>query len=138
MCVRARTPPYDRDLTANLMSEVCRNVYIEPTLQPITGEALPGVSAITELDARIDVAASGFWGGCFERPFSDVRVFNPHALSNREPLPTCYCENIKKRTNEQRVREIEHGSFTPLVMSLTGKCCHSVLQEAHLFALFQT
>ena len=29
-------------------------------------------------------------------------------------------ENIKKRAYEQRVREIEHVSFTPLVMSLTG------------------
>ncbi len=40
----------------------------------------------------------------------------------REPLPTCYRkhENIKKRAYEQRVWEVKHGSFTPLVMSLTG------------------
>ncbi len=29
-------------------------------------------------------------------------------------------ENIKKRAYEQRVREVEHSSFTPIVMSLTG------------------
>ena len=54
--------------------------------------------------------------------YFDVRVFNPLAPSNRQPLPTCYRkhENQKKRAYEQRVREIEHGSFTPLVMSLTG------------------
>ena len=36
--------------------------------------------------------------------------------------PSCYRkhENIKKRAYEQRIREIEHGSFTPLVLSLTG------------------
>ena len=56
------------------------------------------------------------------RAFFDVRVFNPHALSNRQPLPTCYRkhENAKKRAYEQRVREVEHGSFTPLFFSLTG------------------
>ena len=49
-----------RDLTAKLMSEVCHDVCIEPTLQPITGEALSGASAITEDGTRLDVAANGF------------------------------------------------------------------------------
>ena len=31
-----------------------------------------------------------------------------------------FFENIKKQAYEQRVCEVEHGSFTPLVMSLTG------------------
>ena len=68
------------------------------------------------------MAASGFWGGQYERAFFDVRVFNPYAPSNRQPLATFYRkhENIKKRAYEQRVREIEHSSFTPLVLSLTG------------------
>ena len=111
-----------RDLTANLLSEVCHDVSIEPSLQPFTGETLASSSAITEDSARLDVAASGFWGGQYERAFFDVRVFNPYAPSNRQPLATCYRkhENIKKRAYEQRVREIEHSSFTPLVLSLTG------------------
>ena len=111
-----------RDLTANLMTKVCHDVCTEPTLQPITGEAFSVASAIIEDGARLDVAASGLWGGRFERAFFDVRVFNPHAPSNRKPLPTCYRkhENLKKRAYEQRVRKVEHGSFTPLVMSLTG------------------
>ena len=29
-------------------------------------------------------------------------------------------ESIKRRTNEERVREVEHGTFIPLVMPLTG------------------
>ena len=33
-----------RDITANLLSEVCNNVCIEPHLQPISGEHLPGTS----------------------------------------------------------------------------------------------
>ena len=111
-----------RDLTANLMSEVCHDVCVEPSLQPVTGEILNGASAITEDGARLDIAANGFWGGRHERAYFDVRVFNPLAPSNRQPSAACYRkhENIKKRAYEQRVREIEHGSFTPIVLSLTG------------------
>ena len=111
-----------RDLTANLLTEVCHDVCVEPTLQPITGETFSNATANSDEGARLDVAASGFWGGRFERAFFDVRVFNPHAPSNRQPLPTCYRkhENIKKRAYEPRVREVEHGFFTPLVFSSTG------------------
>ena len=112
-------PSYDTmrsEILQQLMSEVYHDVCIEPTLQPITGEALSGASAITEDGARLDVAANGFWGDRF-----DVKVFNPRAPSNRQPLSSCHRkhENIKKLAYEQRVREVEHGSFTPLVMSLT-------------------
>ena len=50
-----------RDLTANLMSEVCHDMCVEPSLQPVTGEILNGASAITEDGARLDIAANGFW-----------------------------------------------------------------------------
>lgn len=53
----------------------------------------------------------------------DVRVFNPFAPSNRHSsLASTYRqhENIKKRHYEQRIREVEHSSFTPLVFSLSG------------------
>ena len=111
-----------RDLTAALMTEVCHDVCVEPHLQLLTGEALVGASAISADGARLDVAANGFWGGRHERAFFDIRVFNPHAQSNHQPIPTCYRkhESCKKRAYEQRVREVEHGSFTPLVLSLTG------------------
>ena len=111
-----------RDLTANLMAEVCHDVCTEPHLQPVTGETLSGASAITADGARLDVAACGFWGGRHERAFFNVRVFNPHASSNNQPLSTCYRkhENAKKRAYNQRIREIKHGTFTPLVLSLTG------------------
>lgn len=112
-----------RDLTASLLTEVCHDVRIEPELQPLEGESMSYATANTSQGARLDVAASGFWGGRFERSFVDVRVFNPFAPSNRNsPIATCYRshENQKKRAYEQRVREVEHGTFTPLVMSATG------------------
>ncbi len=79
-------------------------------------------SAITDDGARLDVAMYGFWGGRFEKALVDDRVFNPCAQSNRRsPLTSVYRrhEQEKRRQYEQRVREIEHATFTPLVMSVT-------------------
>ena len=55
--------------------------------------------------------------------FMDVRVFNPFAPSNSQTsLDKCFLkhEKEKKRAYEQCVREIEHASFVPLVISATG------------------
>ena len=112
-----------RDLTANLLTEVCTDVCVEPDLQPLTGEALRRASANQQDGARLDIAANGFWGGRYERTYVDVRIFNPHAPSHRQTnIATCYRkqEEIKKRAYEQRVREVEHSTFTPLVLSATG------------------
>ena len=67
-----------RDLTANLLTEVCSDVCIEPHLQPLSGEALQGASSNVRDGARLDIAANGFWGGRYERTFFDVRIFYPH------------------------------------------------------------
>ena len=61
--------------------EVCNNTTIEPALQPISGETISNVTAISEDGARLDIVADGFWG-FFERTFLDVCVFNPLASSN--------------------------------------------------------
>ncbi len=57
-----------------------------------------------------------------DRTYIDVQVFNPHAPSNRHS--NCYRkhEQEKKRQYyyEQRVREVEHALFTPLVLSASG------------------
>ena len=50
-----------RDITAELLTEVCHGVGIEPTLQPLTGEQLSYRSANIEDGARLDVVAKGFW-----------------------------------------------------------------------------
>ena len=92
-------------------------------LQPITGEVFSGASAITEDGARVDIAANGFWGGPFECAFFDVRVFNLHAPSNRQPLTACYRKhkNIKKGPTSKRLEKLNMvATFTPLIMSLTG------------------
>ena len=66
-------------------------------------------------------------GGRSERAFVDVHVFNPFAPSNAaSSLSACYKKhkNIKKRAYGQRIRENEHASFTPVVMSATGGLAH--------------
>ena len=112
-----------RDFTASLLSKVCHSVAVEPTLQPINGELLNGASANVQDGARLDIVANGVWGGPFERSYFDVKVFNPLAHSNIQPqLSTTYRnhEKAKKRLYEQRIREVEHSSFTPLILSTTG------------------
>ena len=108
------------DLIANLLSEVCQNVGTEPQLQPVTGEQLTHRTANREDGARLDVVAESFWGNDKQSALFDVRVFNPFAPSYRNTsLAQCYRKNEleKKRAYDQRIREIEHGSFSPLVFS---------------------
>ena len=52
--------------------------------------------------------------------FFDVRVFNSHAPSNcKTSNSACYWrhELQKRRAYERRIIEVEHGSFTPIVLS---------------------
>ena len=59
------------------------------------------------------------------RGFIDFRVFNPPAPSNSSSsLSSTLHENIKRRAYGQRIREVEHASFTPIVMSATGGLAH--------------
>ena len=58
-----------------------------------------------------------------KKTYFDVRVFNRNAFSYRDlQMNACYRrhENEKRRAYEQRVREIEHSSFTPLIFSTSG------------------
>ena len=117
------------DLTANLLTEVCYDVFVEPELQPVIDEILSGASSNTQDGAGLDIAANGIWGGSFEWTYFDVRVFNPYASLNRSTtLSSCFRkhEKIKKHEYEQRIREIEHATFTPLVMAATGALANEV------------
>ena len=106
-----------------LFTEVCNDVWLEPELQPVTNEPLAGANANCQDGARLDISANGVWRGTFEKTYFDVRIFNPHAPSNTNmSLQACYRKNKqgKKRTYEQRSREVEHSTFNPLVLSMTA------------------
>ena len=106
---------------AKLLREVCRDVRLAP-LQPLTAEELCEKSAISTDEARCDVSTRGFWSAG-QAAFLDVRVFNPNANRHvNQSLKKIHeiNEKEKKRAYNERVQEIEHDSFTPIVMSATG------------------
>ena len=71
----------------------------------------------------ISLSMNSLWGGRFEKCYTDIRVFNPLAISNSGPnFQSVYWkhEPSKNRAYESRFREVEHSSFTPLVFSASG------------------
>ena len=110
-----------RDLFARLLNEVAYGGHTEPSLQPLSGERLNS-GANVQNDARPDIAAQGFWQDC-ATAFFDVKVFNPFAGSHiNNTLESVYktAEKNKKRLYNERIISIEHGSFTPIVLSAFG------------------
>lgn len=86
-------------MTASLLTEVCHGVSNEPHLQPLLGEAMFHGSANMEDNVRVDVAVHGFWGGRFEKAFSDVSV--PTLAPNRNGKHLC--SQCTGETNKRRM-----------------------------------
>ena len=108
-----------RDFEANLMRLVCNDVETEPPLQPLQGEKTGG---LTGDEARPDIRARGIWRNG-QNAFFDVRVTNLNCSSqNDQPAKKIYAkhEAEKKRAYNERVMQVEHGSFTPLIYSVNG------------------
>ena len=112
-----------RDLLGHLLRDTCVNTSLEPVLQSLDGEVLPSSTNVAP-EARLDIRANGFWSEdrhCCA--FFNVRIFHPHALSYRSmDLAQLYRqqERSKRREYEQRVRELERGTFTSSVFSSSG------------------
>ena len=108
-----------RDLTASFLREVCRDVKIEPELLPIDN---PGNTNQVPEKERADVSAVGVWSS-MERTFLDVRVTHPHSPSyaglSSEQLYKKH-EQEKKRKYNDRIMNVDRGTFTPLVFTTTG------------------
>ena len=95
---------------------------IEPKLQALDSEHLQLRSANQEDDARFDIRATIFWYRGQEA-FFDIRVFHSSAPTYHSKKLTALHklhEEIKKREYGERVREIEQGAFTLLVLFTTG------------------
>ena len=87
-----------------MLTEVCHKVEIEPALQPVTGEHFILSSSNTDDGARLDIAANGFCGGRCEKTYVDVKVFNPHAPSNRSTsTKAVYRRHKMTRSNHMSV-----------------------------------
>ena len=103
------------------MHEICNGVRVEPELLPLNNEQT--VNGNVAQRARLDVSGNGVWGPQ-ERTFLDIRIMHPNAPSYREKdIKQVYRqhEQEKKRTYNERIIQVEKGSFTPIVMSTVNR-----------------
>ena len=111
-----------RDLTAQMLKEVCHDVSVEPALLPLGGETFGYRTANMSSDARVDVSARGFWTRG-QRAFFDIRIFDPMAPCHRAlTLEAAHIRNEREKTRmyEERIQNVDQGSFTPLVFTTSG------------------
>ena len=90
-----------RDLTATLLTEVCHDVCIEPGLQPISNEILTGATTNT----------------------------HTHLFMSYYSHPVTGSTSRRRSECTHNGAEVEHASFTPLVISATG----GLAKEATIF-----
>ena len=108
-----------RDFEAQLLTKICNDVDIEPPLQPLEGEIING---LTGVNAKPDVRARGFWQEG-QNGFFDVTITSTNSESQRhltsEKTFTKH-EREKKIQYNNRIMNVEHGTFTPLEFSVNG------------------
>ena len=109
-----------RDTIHNLLQEVCKDVKLEPLLLPVKNQPLSAGANVAD-GARSDVSSLGLWNP--SRAFFDIRIINPMAQTNwNKDVSEVYNmhEDLKKKEYNERILEIEKGSFTPLIFSCSG------------------
>ena len=111
-----------KDFLTILLNKVCHDVQSEPQLIPVTNEHMRLKTANTNDQSRLDIKANDFWRRGLTA-FFDIRVTHVNSQSNKnQETPAIFRkhETSKKREYMERVLEIEHGSFTPLVFGTNG------------------
>ena len=90
-----------RDITAELLKDVCTDVRKEPLLIEPDLEDLPRQANRTR-EARLDVSARNFWT-TGQRAFFDIRVFNLDARRHRNTeVEKCFERNEKEKKTTVR------------------------------------
>ena len=111
-----------RNSLTTFIDKICNNVEIEPRLQPLDNERFHLRSAVTSSEARLDIKAGGFWARGVTA-FFDARVTHVNSKCYQsKPTSEVFKEQEeeKKRKYQQRVLDVEMGSFTPLVFGTNG------------------
>ncbi len=124
-----------RDVLASVIREAgFKAVEIEPQLQPLGGEFFEYKSANKDDDARSDIKCNGFWRP-MRTAFFDIKVLSPYAKSyvslSSEALYRG-AEKAKEREYAERIRNVEHADFNPLVFTTAGGMgpqCHLVVKK---------
>ena len=124
-----------RDLLATCLKEAGHaSTEIEPKLQPLSGEEFEYKSANKDDEARSDVKCTGFWRAS-RHAYFDVKLVSPLARSYAHKTPKSLFANAEKmkiREYGERIREVEHGDFNPIVFTTAGGIapqCHLVLKR---------
>ena len=112
-----------RDTVAGVLKDAgYKAVEIEPRLQPLSGEHFEFKSANCDDDARSDIKCNGFWRP-MRTAFFDIKVVSPYARSYAH-LSTAQmyrnAEKSKEREYLERIRNVEHADFNPLVFTTAG------------------
>ena len=86
-----------RDITTQLLKEVCSDGKKEPPLIGLTGELMSEQTAVLSKEARLDISARGFWVPG-QKVFCDVRVFDLDAQRYRNTdLKRCFKKKRKRK-----------------------------------------
>jgi hypothetical protein len=128
-----------RDIIADILREICKDVQIEPELIPIASD-FSKTSRNNKDKARLDVSSVGLWSPR-ERNMMDIRVFHPNAPSYmNKTLKSLFKthEQQKKREYNSRVINKEKSTFTPMVFSTFGgmskECLQAIRRAAGVIA----
>ncbi|XP_037781007.1 uncharacterized protein LOC119577475 [Penaeus monodon] len=105
-----------RDVTAEMLSEVSRDIRVEPPLIPTGGRnfSLQSTNPPTTLTWTSVQADFGHGGSEPSLIYASPTPW-PQATARKQKH-----ENDKIREYGERVREIEQGTFTPLVFTTSG------------------
>ena len=111
-----------KEAIAEILREICKDVTVEPHLLSVKGQSLNSGANLSD-GARLDISAVGLWQR-MEKVFIDVQVFNPNAKTNVEmgEISKMYSnhEENKKKLYNQRVIQVEKGTFCPAIFSCNG------------------
>ena len=111
-----------RDFFAKQISTVCKDVECEPHLQTLNGETFSTSTTLTGDNAHPDIRARGFYRPG-QNSYFDIKFINPNSesyLSSSTEKVYERAETQKRRLYNERILNVEHGSFCPLVYSVTG------------------
>ena len=110
-------------MEAEMMTEVCHNVQVEPALIPVDDDSIFATKTTTTGErSRPDVAGVGVWGP-YEKTFLDIMITHPNCPSYiNKPIEKVYesHERTKKYKYNERIIQVEKGTFTPIIGSTFG------------------
>jgi hypothetical protein len=100
------------------------NVNKEPQLLPLEGEekSFKFKTANKEEEARSDICVLGFYSK-MRRAYFDITAFSPYARSTKnQSLAQLFRSREKRKRHEygERIHQVDHGDFTPLVFCTSG------------------